>query len=109
MAELRAVRVAAAVGVTVFVGMIVWSSLEMNLWAGLKASTDSRWGVLTLVDVYTGLLVFGAFIAWRERSGWRIGLWLVALLTLGNLATLAYVFWASRRASAVGDLFRPVR
>lgn len=108
MPDIRLIRALAATGVSLFIALIVWSSLEMNLWAGLSASADSRWGILTLVDVYTGLILFTAFIAWRERSLWRVGLWFLALITLGNLATLAYVLVASRRLKSTKELFQPV-
>lgn len=109
MAGIRLVQAVTAAGIVVFLAMIVRSSLEMNLWAGLKASTDSWWGALTLLDVYTGLFLITAYIAYRERSGWRVGLWFVALVTLGNLATLAYVLLASRKVTSLEGLMRPVR
>ena len=55
-------------------------------------------------QVYTGLFFFTAYIAYRERSGWRVGLWFLALITLGNLATLAYVLLASRRVTSLDGL-----
>lgn len=109
MSIMRWVKVVAAVGVVVFLTMIVLSSLEMNLWQGLKASSDSLWGVLTLIDVYTGLFLFTGFIAFRERSLWRVGLWFLALVTLGNLATLAYVLVSCGRCRTVAEVFQPVR
>lgn len=108
MAGIRIVQAVAAIGIVVFIAMIVRSSLEMNLWEGLKASTDSWWGALTLLDVYTGLFLFTAYIAYRERSGWRVGLWFLALITLGNLASLVYVLVASRRVTSLEGLMRPV-
>ncbi|MDP1660942.1 MAG: DUF1475 family protein [Phycisphaerales bacterium] len=108
MKAVKLIRAVAAVGIVVFLAMIVRSSLEMNIWAGLLASTDTWWGALTLLDVYTGLWLFAAYIAYRERSVWRTALWFVALVTLGNLATLAYVFVACGRVETVEGLFRPV-
>ena len=62
------------------------------------------WGKVTVVDIYTGLLLVGAWIALRERSPLRIGLWWLALVALGNLATGAYVIVALRGANSVEEV-----
>lgn len=109
MSWLSSIRMLAGTAILVLLTLIVLSSIEMPLMAGLRATTDTRWGVTTLVDLYVGVLAVWAWIVWRERSAWRSGLWLLALVSLGNLATAVYVLMASLRAHHPHDLFRPVR
>ncbi len=93
-----------AVGIGVLMALIVWSSFEMSLAAGLREIVRTRWGITTMVDLYAGLLLGGAWIGWRER---RVGVgaaWIVALMLLGNLALLAYVALAARRCSGIEEL-----
>lgn len=77
----------------VFVAMAwvtAWASLDRNvLLAGAELWHDP-WGRATLFDAYFAFLTVFLWIAWRERSwGLRL-LWLVLILTLGNLAISAY-------------------
>lgn len=109
MSPIRTVSVASAIGIVVLVVMIVVSALEMPLSRGLRETADSRWGITTLVDLYIGLFVVGAWIAYRERSAWRSVLWWIALCLTGNLTTVVYLLLASLRSASIGDLFRPVR
>ncbi|MGD2060528.1 MAG: DUF1475 family protein [Acidimicrobiia bacterium] len=53
------------------------------------------WGRVTLIDLYVGLIVFGAWIAIRETSWAARIMWWVALVVLGNLAAAAYLLVAS--------------
>jgi hypothetical protein len=103
------VRIGSGLGVVLLVALIGFSSLDLSLWKGLKATVDTRWGITTMVDLYLGLFVAAGWIAFRERSAWRSLLWLIGLCLLGNLTLLAYLLIASRRARTVEDLFRAVR
>jgi hypothetical protein len=109
MQAIRLVRAGAVAGILALLTLIVISSLEMSLKAGLAATVDTWWGVTTMVDLYLGLFIFAGWIAHRERSVWRTLAWLVGLCLLGNLTLLTYLLLASLKASMIDDLFRPVR
>jgi hypothetical protein len=62
------------------------------------------WGKVTLVDLYLGLLLFGAWIAYREGSKGTVLAWWVALAVLGNLAAAAYLLRATFVAGSIPEL-----
>jgi hypothetical protein len=52
------------------------------------------WGIVSLVDLYTGFTLFSGWIFYRERS-WVIALaWTIAMMTLGFFAGSLYAFIA---------------
>ena len=52
------------------------------------------WGIVSLVDVYTGFVLFSGWILYREKNSW-IALGLVLLvMVLGNFIASAYALWA---------------
>lgn len=104
MPSSRIVALAAGASAIVLVALIVHASLEMSLASGLRAIVSTRWGMTTLVDLYLGLAVVGAWIAYRERSALRAAPWIVALALLGNLATAAYVVIAALRSGTPHEL-----
>ncbi len=80
--------------ITVLVAMVAvtaWASLEANVLVGFQRLLADRWGVATLFDAYFGFLWFWLWIAYKEGRPGRSLLWLLLLLTLGNLAMAAYV------------------
>ncbi len=109
MGVLWMIRSGCVLGLLALTSLIVASSLEMSLAAGLRATVDTRWGVTTMVDLYLGLFAVAGWIAYRERSVVRTFAWFVGLCLLGNFTMLVYLLIASWRARTVEDLWRPVR
>jgi hypothetical protein len=52
------------------------------------------WGIVSLVDLYTGFTLFSMWIIYREKSLLIAILWTVAMLTLGFFAGSLYTFIA---------------
>lgn len=76
-------------------GVTVSASLAQPLWhwGGLHGP-NAAWTWATLADAYAGFLTFFVLICLREpRLAHRLG-WLVALLTLGNIASATYMLVA---------------
>ena len=52
------------------------------------------WGVVSLVDLYTGFVLFSGWIIYREKSLPVAILWTIAMMTLGFFAGSLYAFIA---------------
>ena len=50
------------------------------------------WGIVSLVDLYTGFTLFSAWIIYREKSLNVAIVWTVAMMTLGFFAGSLYAF-----------------
>jgi hypothetical protein len=50
------------------------------------------WGIVSLVDLYTGFTLFSAWIIYREKSLPVAILWTITMLTLGFFAGSLYAF-----------------
>jgi hypothetical protein len=56
------------------------------------------WGIVSLVDVYVGFILFCGWIVYREQSVVRSIVWVVLVLILGNLVASLYVLIALVRS-----------
>jgi hypothetical protein len=52
------------------------------------------WGVVSLVDLYVGFILFSGWIIYREESPVRSVVWVVLMLVLGFFAGGLYVWIA---------------
>lgn len=52
------------------------------------------WGIVSLVDLYTGFVLFSCWIIYREKSLAIAILWAIAMMTLGFFAGSLYAFIA---------------
>jgi hypothetical protein len=50
------------------------------------------WGIVSLVDLYTGFTLFSGWIIYREKSLPVAIIWTIAMMTLGFFAGSLYAF-----------------
>lgn len=63
--------------------------------------TAMPWGIVSLVDLYTGFILFSMWIIYREKSLPIAILWTIGMMVLGFFAGSLYAFLALQ--SSGGD------
>ena len=63
--------------------------------------------MVTLMDLYAGLLFVGAWMFVMERGRPTVIFWWVLLFCTGNWATVLFVVVKARRATRLADVFLP--
>jgi hypothetical protein len=86
-------------------GAIIWAATRQPLRAGGAVLINEPWGIVTLIDVYAGALVVALWIWSHKRSVTAWLLWVVALICLGHLASLAYVLWRMRGRASLAQVW----
>jgi hypothetical protein len=59
------------------------------------------WGIVSLVDLYVGFILFSGWILYRERTWVRSLVWIVLMMVLGFFTASLYTFLALQ--SSGGD------
>lgn len=85
-------------------GAMLWvttvASLDRSVFeAGAEIWADP-WAKATLFDAYFGFLVVFLWIAYREGTWLRRGVWFLLLMTLGNIAIAIYFLIALAKLPA---------
>lgn len=82
----------AAIGIfgLALLGLLVWAALSMQDLHGsfmdqLAVVTTLPWGVVSLVDLYVGFLLFAVLVFLTERSWVVAALWAVPVFIVGNI------------------------
>jgi hypothetical protein len=75
----------------------IQASLRHNIVDAARLLWPDPWFRATLADAYCGFLFFWLWVAWRERTPARGVLWLLLIMTLGNIAMAGYLLWQLRR------------
>lgn len=97
---------------------ICWLLLAAFIWLCIDAARQSgvleggaamleasRWGLVSLVDLYLGLLFIGAWMYFVSARRRWLPLWWVGLACLGNIATLLFVLMRCRGAGRLREVF----
>lgn len=77
--------------------IVTLASLHQNMFEAGGALMRDPWFVATLADAYFAFFTIALWIAWKERFGIGAWLWVLAVLTLGNIAIAAYALWQLAR------------
>ncbi len=77
---------------------LAWGVLYGDLTAEGGALLRMPWGLVSLVEIYIGLTLFGCWVFWREASAARASAWMLAAVLIGNIVSCIYVLLAMRAA-----------
>ena len=100
-ASSRAALAVAAMVLTVMTAALAYGFIVGSFWPEGAVLMSMPWGVVSVIDVYSGGALFTGWIAFRERSWIRTLVWAVAIALLGNFATSTYAVAAA--VSSHGD------
>ncbi len=63
------------------------------------------WGIVSMVDLYVGFVLFSGWIVYRERSLFRSLIWVVLMMVLGFWAGSLYALLALLRSDGDWERF----
>lgn len=92
---MKPIRIVAWVVVGVMVLAIGYGLTAGGFGDDFSTVWSLEWGRVSLIDLYAGLAIFGAWVVYREKTLGPAVLWSIALLTLGNLAAGVYLVQAA--------------
>ena len=69
------------------------------------ALLQNPWGVVAMVDLYTGFALFSGWIIFREKSWVRSLIWVILMMVLGFWTASLYSFLALNRSEGNWKIF----
>ena len=110
--KMKLAIIIALLGLLAMTGVLVYGFTAGDFGSDGAEILRNPWGVVSLVDLYTGFILFSAWIVYREKSLPVAGLWVVLMMVLGfftaSLYTLVHllqsrgdwkVFWMGKHAN----------
>jgi len=104
-------KVVAVLGVLVMASILVYGFTVGDFGGEGQVLLSMPWGIVSLVDVYVGFVLFSGWIVYREKSLLRSAVWIILVMVLGNLTASLYAlvalltsggdwkrFWMGKRA-----------
>jgi hypothetical protein len=86
-----ALRLLFVVVLVSMLGVTSWASWHCALWNTPREVATHPWFIATLFDTYWAFITFYCWVAYKESSWLAKGLWLPAILLLGNIAMAIYM------------------
>lgn len=92
-------KVLGYVGFFIMSSFICYAMVYGEFFIEGSVLTSMPWGIVSLVDIYLGLILFSFWVYWRERSFGTGVIWVLFILALGNLISCLYLLKAAYDAN----------
>jgi hypothetical protein len=92
---MRVVQVIAFVGALAMTIALVYGFTVGDFGAEGSELLSMPWGIVSLVDLYVGFVLFSIWIFYRERSFLQALIWVVLVMVLGFLTASVYTLIAA--------------
>lgn len=92
------------VGFFIMSSFVIYAMVYGNFSSEGSVLVSMPWGLVSLVDIYLGLIIFSCWVIWREENKSIGCLWALSIMALGNMISCLYILKAAYDAE--GNIFR---
>lgn len=98
---MKIAKIVALLGILAMTAVLIYGFTTGDFFGEGNRLLAMPWGIVSMVDLYTGFTLFSAWIIYREKSLPVAILWTIAMMILGFFAGSLYAFLALQ--SSGGD------
>ena len=91
---MRLAKIISVLGILAMSAVLIYGFTIGDFFAEGSQLASMPWGIVSLVDLYTGFILFSGWIIYREKSLPVAIVWTIAMMTLGFFAGALYAFLA---------------
>ncbi|OJF93593.1 DUF1475 family protein [Alkalibacterium sp. 20] len=91
---MRSAKIVAWIGLLAMTVGLVNGFVNGDFLADGRALLENPWGIMSLIDLYVGFALFSIWIVYREKTMWKIIVWVVTMMIFGFLTGCIYVLKA---------------
>lgn len=101
---MKLAKAIAVLGLVAMTGILIYGFTVGDFAGEGRQLLSMPWGIVSLVDLYVGFILFSGWIAYRERSPVRAAVWIVFMMILGFWTASLYTLIALQASG--GDWHR---
>ncbi|MFC2026268.1 DUF1475 family protein [Chloroflexota bacterium] len=98
---MKVAKIVSFLGVIAMTAVLIYGFRYGDFFADGKDLLSNPWGIVSMVDLYVGFILFSGWIIYREDSILRIFVWVFFMMVLGFFTGALYTFLALQ--SSDGD------
>ena len=90
--NMKIAKIISGLGVLAMSAVLLYGFIAGDFGIDGGEILKNPWGVVSLVDLYTGFILFSAWIVYREKSFIPSLIWVALMMVLGFFTASLYVF-----------------
>lgn len=102
---MKLAKIIAGIGLVAMTGVLIYGFSVGDFGVDGGKILNNPWGIVSLVDLYTGFILFSAWIVYREESAAVAAVWVVLMMVLGFFTASLYVMITLTRSQGSWSRF----
>jgi hypothetical protein len=102
---MKIAKVLSFLGLLAMTGVIGWAFISGDFASEGSKLLAMPWGIVSMVDLYVGFILFSMWIIYREKAVLPSLIWVLFMLTLGFFTGSLYVFVALQKSGGSWQRF----
>lgn len=90
--SMKFAKILSALGILAMTAVLIYGFTVGDFGSDGSKLLQNPWGVVSMVDLYTGFILFSAWIVFREKSFVRSLIWIVLMMVLGFFTASLYAY-----------------
>ncbi len=83
-------KIISSLGILAMTSVLIYGFVVGDFGVDGGKILQNPWGIVSLVDLYTGFILFSGWIVFREKSWIRSAIWVLLMMTLGFFTASLY-------------------
>jgi len=92
---MKIIKVISFLGLLAMTGILFYGFVIGDFGMEGSILLGMPWGIVSMVDLYVGFILFSCWIVYRERTFWRSLIWVLLMMILGFWTGSLYTFLAA--------------
>ncbi len=92
--NMKLAKIISIIGVLAMTAVLGYGFTAGDFGLDGSALLQNPWGIVSMVDLYTGFILFSGWIVYRERSLVRSFFWVLLMMVLGFFTGSLYALFA---------------
>jgi hypothetical protein len=102
---MKTVKIVSFLGIVAMTAVLIYGFEVGDFGTDGALILANPWGIVSLVDLYTGFILFSMWIVFREKSVLASILWVIAMMVFGFFTGALYVFVTAFQSKGDWALF----
>jgi len=91
---MKVAKAISLLGLLAMTAVLIYGFTVGNFIEDGAALLANPWGIVSIVDLYVGFILFSGWIIYREKSALRSIIWVILMMVLGFFTGSLYTFIA---------------
>ena len=101
---MKTAKIIASLGVLAMTLVLLNGFINGDFFEDGSIILNNPWGIVSIVDLYVGFILFAMWIIVRESSRFKAVLWIAALMILGFFTGALYIWVKLRESNSIEEV-----